>query len=529
MAKVNKRSKSQKPISQERVEPSVAPAEEMDFQVKLMAILSNAVDALGGSAGIVALWNERERHFVEGASYGLDFKAIDRLRPLLGEAIPDLAASRQSFDRLSRLAPELHVPATIAEQAQDPIIALPLDIAGKTIGLIYVLRPYTAESFSSSDQRMLSAFADQVAISVQNARLASQLGEERYKIESILESSGDGIMTIDQERRILAFNASMERLTGWKKEEVVGSYCFRILMLKDGRGADICQTECPIARGAEGFTSVDGTITTKDGQKVDVGMTYSVAYSPTGDLLPTVINVRDITGLRQIENLRSALLATVSHQLQTPISIIKAYASTLARADAEWSQQTIRDKLQAIEEESDRLSELVSKLLRTSQLETGDFSLNRLLLDLAKEAHKVAKRFAGLTEIHKVEVDFPPEFPPVTADPEKIGEVLTNLIENAMKFSPKGGRITIKGETSGDRVLVTVTDEGIGIPLRDQERVFDRFYNVEDGSARLSQGTGLGLYICRMLIEAHGGGIWVESKLKKGSRFTFSLPLGEEQ
>jgi len=506
-----------------------APPEETDFQAKLMSILRSTVNTLGGNAGIVALWNEKESCFIEGTSYGLNSRGVERLRPLLKEAIPDLATSKRSFHRLSQLAPGLRVPATTTDQVQDPIIALPLQIAGKMIGLIYVLRPHLAESFSSSDQRILSAFADQVAISLQNARLASQLAQERYKIESILESSVDGITTIDPERRILSFNASMERLTGWKREEAVGSYCFEVLRLRDSQGTNLCQTRCPIAKGIEGFSSLDGIITTKDGQNVDVGMNYSTAHSPSGSLLTTVVNVRDISRLRQIENLRSALLATVSHELQTPISIVKAYASTLARSDARWSRQTIRDKLQAIEEEGDRLSELVSKLLYSSRLEAGDLSLNKLLMDLPKEAHKVAKRFAGLTKIHKVEADFPPEFPPILADPGKIGEVLTNLIENAIKFSPQDGTITIKGETSGNEVSVIVADEGIGIPLRDQERIFERFYKVEDSLAKPTQGTGLGLYICKTIIEAHGGRIGVESELGKGSHFTFTLPIGEQE
>jgi len=525
MAKRSKRSKFRKAISQEKAEPLAAPTEEIDFEAKLMAILTNAVEALGGNAGIVALWNEKERQFVEGASYGLNPRSIDKLRPLLKEAIPDLAASRQSFDRLSQLAPALRLPATTTDQIQDPIVALPLQIAGKMIGLIYVLRPYFTESFSSSDQRVLSAFADQVAISVQNARLAAQLAQERYKVESILESSADGIMTIDSERCILAFSAGMERLTGWKKEEAIGKHCFEVLRIKDSQGADLCQTKCPIVRGADGFFSLNGITTTKDGQEADVGMNYSMLRSPDGGLLTIVVNVRDISRLRQIENLRSALLATVSHELQTPISIIKAYASTLARPDVQWSEQTIKDKLQAIEEESDRLSELVSKLLYTSRLESGEFSLNKLLLDLPQEVQKVARRFAAQAEIHKLEVDFPPDFPPVLADPEKVEEVLTNLIENAIKFSPQGGTITIKGEISQNEILVTVTDEGIGIPLRDQERVFDRFYRVEDGSTKSTQGTGLGLYICKTLIEAHGGRFWVNSELGKGARFTFSLPI----
>ena len=529
MTKRGKRPQSRKRKSLERLEPPAVLTEERELWANLMVILSDAVDALGGNAGMVALWNEKERRFIEGATYGLDARSVERLHPLLEEAIPDLAASRRSFDQLSRLAPDVRVPATTTYEVQDAIIALPLQIAGKMAGLMYVLRPFLAESFGSSDQRVLSAFTDQITISLQNARLARQLAEERYKIESILENSADGIMTIDPERRILSFNTSMERLTGWKRDEAIGSYCFEMLKLVGNDGADICQTRCPIAKGAEGFFNLDGIITTKDGQKVDVGISYSLVHSSSGELLPTVVNLRDISRLRQVEHLRSMLLATVSHELQTPISIIKAYASTLARPDAQWDRQTINDKLRAIEEESDRLSELVRKLLYTSRLQAGEFSLNRLLLDLPKEVQKVVRRFTGQTEIHKIEADFPPDFPPVVADPEKIEEVLTNLVQNAVKFSPEGGIITIEGEISENEALVTIADEGIGIPLRDQERVFERFYKVEDGSTKSAQGVGLGLYICRTLVEAHGGRIWVESDLGKGSRFTFTLPMAGEQ
>jgi len=497
---------------QRRKEPSPDLTEEKDLRAKLVLILRDAVEALGGDAGIIALWNERRRRFIEAATYGLDPGSVERLRPLLGRAIPNLAASSQSFDHLSRLAPGVHVPAATTDQAQDPIIALPLDIAGNRIGLMYVLRPYLAEPFQRADQRILSGFADQVAISVQNARLAHQLAEERYKIESIIENSADGIMTIDRQRRIVSFSASMERLTGWQKDEAIGRHCFEILKLVSNSGTDICQTRCPITRGVDGFVSLDGIITTKDGQNVEVGMSYSLGHSPSGELLPTVVNVRDISRLRQVERMRSTLLATVSHELQTPISIIKAYASTLGRPDAQWDEQTIKDKVHAIEEESDRLSELVSKLLY------------KLLLDLPQQVQRVSTRLAAQTEIHKIEVDFPPDFPPVPGDPDKIDMVLTNLLDNAIKFSPHGGTITITGEASEKEVLVSVIDEGIGIPSRDRDRVFERFYRVEDALTKSTRGTGLGLYICKSLIEAHHGRIWVDSELGKGARFTFSLP-----
>ncbi|MCX6000855.1 MAG: PAS domain S-box protein [Chloroflexi bacterium] len=363
MSETPKRSGRQKETSPERS----AVAEEADFHTRLASILGKTVDDLGGRAGVVALWNETKSSFTETATCGLAVSEVDsQLRLLLGQAVPDRPDGAPGWDGL---AADPCLLTTAAGEPRDPVVALPLRLSGKLMGVIYILVPYLPESLVRSDQRVLSAFADQVAISVQNARLASQLAEERRKFESILESSADGIMTIDAERRILAFNAGMERLTAWRKDEVVGRHCFEVLKLRDEQGEDICETDCPIVKGISGFTGLDGKLLTRDGQGVDVGMSYSIVRSTSGKVLTVVVNARDITRLRQVENLRSALLATVSHELQTPISIIKAYANTLARADAGWSRETMREKLHAIEEESDRLSGLVSKILYTSRLE----------------------------------------------------------------------------------------------------------------------------------------------------------------
>ena len=530
MAEKGERSKKSKTtfLKESGTELLAAYTEGPDFRARLETILREAVDALAGSAGIVALWNEKELRFVEGATYGLDSKGVARLRPLLTQAIPDLAESDLSFNQISCIAPILNTTAVAVEVTHDPIIALPLKIEGKSVGLIYVVRPCAAESFTSNDQQALSFFADQAAISVQNVRLLSQLAEERFKIESILESSADGIMIIDPERHIVRFNAGAERISGWSKEEAIGSHCFEVLRMRDIYGKNLCQNRCPIVKNIEGFASFAATLITKQGQDVDIDLSYSVARSPDGGLLATMVNIHDIRHLREIENLRSALLAAVSHELQTPIAIIKAYAHTLARPDAEWGRETIISKLHAIEEESDHLSDLVGKLLYTSRIEGGDVSLNRLLLDLGIEARRVAKRFAEVREDCRVQVDFSPDVPPVFADPEKIDEVLTNLVDNAMKFSPAGGTITISGEVQDGNVLVVIADEGVGIPISDQERIFERFYRVEDVPAIQVRGAGLGLYICQTLIEAHGGRIWVESEPNSGSRFVFSLPTATE-
>ena len=523
MVEIGRESQPGKIQRLERSEPHFISFNETILRDKLFVILYYALDLLDGSAGLVALWNEKEGLFIEKVSYGLGPDEIDQLRPLLREAIPALADSSPGFGLLSQLDPQFQT--LTSTQQYSAIMAAPLEIDQKMIGLVFVLRPHLAKPFEASDQRLLSSFALLLSNSIHNTLLIYQLAERQYKIDAILEMSSDGLVTIDTKRRIVSFNTGMERLIGWKKNEVVGRYCYDVLKISDSKGVNLCQTKCPIVEGADGVCRLEGIITSKDGQKVDVAVSYSLARLPARELWAAVLNIRDVSRFRRTEDLRSMLLAAVSHELQTPISIIKAYASTLTRPDAHWDEKTFRDKLQAIEEESDRLSGMVSKLLYSSRLEIGEFSLNRLLFDLPEQAQKVARRFSGQTRIHRIGTDFPADFPPIFADPEKIEDVLVNLVENSIKFSPQGGTITIKGEVADYRVLVTVADEGIGIPLRDHEYIFDRFFRVEDSSAKSVRGTGLGLYICKTIIEAHGGRIWVESELGKGTRLTFSLPI----
>ncbi|MBI2830874.1 MAG: GAF domain-containing protein [Chloroflexi bacterium] len=512
--------KNNNPSKSERAEFIVAG--KAPFKDRLVPVLATAVQSLDGTAGVIALWKSDRERFVTEATYGLDSMIARKLRPMLEKAIPDLGAGRNGFGRISRIAQGLRNPVG-GHQVFDPVIAAPLFADDKTIGLMYILRPSSAKQFTASDRRVLSAFAGQAVMSLENVRLASQLAEEHHKTESIVEHSADGIMTIDSKLRILTFNAGMERLTGWKRSEAIGDYCFRVLNLVDNQGRELCRRKCPIARGVSGVYYQRGAITGKDSQKVDVSMSYSLP-SPRQPST-TVVNVRDIGTLRQIDNVRSMLLAGVSHELQTPISIIKAYASTLARPDAEWSPQTIRDKLQAIEEESDRLSKLVAKLLYTSQLEARSLPLNMMSVNLPGEVVKVVRRLARNTEIHKFESDFPPDFPGILADPEKIEEVLTNLVDNAVKFSPRGGTINITGKVLDNDIQVTIADEGIGISLQDREKLFERFYRVADSSRKSTPGMGLGLYICKTILEAHGGRIWTEGERGEGSRFIFTLPI----
>lgn len=454
----------------------------------------------------------------------------ERLRPLLQEPVPaSVSVISSSPPGTNRRAPVAGSKKT-ARSVNDTVASLPLRLPNDTVvGVVHVLRRGLQRDSFQTVVPMLEMLADQTAVAVSSTQLAASLAKERRSIESILEMSADGIMTLSPDRRILSFSGGMERITGCTKAQAVGRQCFEVINMRDDRGADLCRLACPLEKGVEGFANMTGVIVSRDGKSVDVGMSYSAPRTGEGETPTIVVNVRDIGFLREVDALRDSILSTVSHELQTPISIIKAYASTLARPDAQWSPETIVDKLNVIEEESDRLAGLVGKLLLSSRLETGRFSLNKSHLDLAKEAHRATRRFTDTGASHPISIQCADDLPPVLADQESIAEVLSNLISNAIKFSPERSLITVRCTAAGNTVSVAVIDEGVGIPPEEQGRVFDRFYKVEDAGAHASQGTGLGLYICKMLVETQGGRIEVQSEPGKGCCFTFTLPAAWQQ
>jgi PAS domain S-box-containing protein len=322
----------------------------------------------------------------------------------------------------------------------------------------------------------------------------------------------------------------MERLTGWREHEVLGRFYFELLRPRDLHSQEISLQNSPILQAFSGQKIVNREMLmqARDGQLFAVAVTASVILSVHNTPTIGILTVRDITREREQEEQRTTFISVISHELQTPIAIIKGYASTLARTDAVLQPDALRVRLHAIEEEADRLNSLVANLLYASRIQAGGLQMEIVPLDLGPLVERVVERQRVKSPSATIQLDLPEEMPTVMADRERIEEVLQNLLDNAIKYSPGTAQVEIMCRAMGDEVITSISDVGMGIPLRDQPAIFERFHRAENGTSRAIQGAGLGLYICRAIVEAHGGRIWVESTLHSGSTFLFSLPREEK-
>jgi PAS domain S-box-containing protein len=407
---------------------------------------------------------------------------------------------------------------------------LPLVIADDPVGLLIVFRSYWVQA-TENDFQILQSFADQAAIAVNNAQLYARISHERKQLVAILEHSADGVMILDPQLRVVGFNRALERMTGWMVQEALGRDLDAIIQWKRLESDDLSEAmddgwPFRLSKDAPQETLyVEGDLLRRDGLTLSVGITYAPLLSDDGEKLANIIaNVRDITNFRRAQEMQNVFISSVSHELKTPVALIKGYAGTLRREDATWDAEVIRNGLTVIEEEADRLTELIENLLAASKLRAERMQLDMSEVNIPQLATQVVERFKTQTDKHKLNLSFPKDFPVVQGDETRLRQVLDNLVSNAIKYSPDGGTITIGGEMDDQYITVFVRDHGVGIPESEQAKVFDRFYRVDGSISKKTKGTGLGLYLAKAIIEAHGGTIHVKSKSGAGSTFYFTIP-----
>jgi len=396
-------------------------------------------------------------------------------------------------------------------------IAVPLVAHGHTLGAITFAWAASGRRYTDSDLPLAEEIARRAALAVDNARLHRD-AEERAQAALALTHVGDGVFMIDQDGIVRLWNPAAEAITGLRVDEVVGGAANDVIPGWAALGplVPVAPAPAPAAPRAETLPIEIG----------DRELWLSIAG--VGLEEGTVYAFRDLTEERALEKIRSDFVATISHELRTPLASVYGAAVTLIQRGDQLEAEQRAQLLGVIASEADRLARIVNDILLASRLDSQTLVFTIESFD-AFEAlrHAVEAACTHLPDEIDVRLLEPDGSPPVAADSEKLRQVLGNLIDNAVKYSPDGGLVQIGVERRGRHVRFSVSDEGIGIPSEELERIFEKFYRLDPELLRGVGGTGLGLYISRELVRRMEGTIWVESELGKGSTFYVELPRAE--
>ena len=360
----------------------------------------------------------------------------------------------------------------------------------------------------------LNQMADQLESKIR------EVSEDRTQLLAMLASMIEGVMVLDCRGKVLQVNPALEQMLMVQGAEARGRAHWEVV-----RHHELNEL---VTRVLETRVNCGGEMTaTASGRTLRVEA--SVAGGQRDNEACAVLVFHDITAVRRLEKVRKDFVANVSHELRTPLTSIKGYVEALLDGAKDDPEQTLRF-LDIILKQTDRLNLILDDLLQLSQIESGQVLFKRDPISLSEVVDRTVALIKPLADKkgHTVTVAMPADLPPVLGDPERLAQVLTNLLENAVKYTPANGSIHVTGHMAGDlpqrMVELSVTDTGLGIPEADRPRVFERFYRVDKARSRELGGTGLGLAIVKHIVEGHGGRVWVEGNQPIGSRFVVRLP-----
>ena len=514
---------------------SLALTGSLDLRQVLVRIVKAARQLTGADTIALYLYDVNSDMFLPGATAGIEMpgSSTEGIRP----------------HGMTRRALQQHRPILVGDTHKEPdvnkgliaigvrsMILVPVISHDQVLG---VLNAYSRRTFkfTDADVQLVSALGNQAAAAIENARLFQDVAQVRDRLSAILNSSREGILMFDMAGRVVLVNPAVEKLLGIQREMVEGQLLTEIL----GSGLDIAtqlgysppallaaldqlwQNQHPqerqdiyqLVRPAPRFVERSG---------IAVRDTF-------GKTAGWMIVLRDVTEERELQQMRNDLTSMIIHDLRSPLSAI--YSGLLLLREihpASRTDPTLQDTFTIAERSCLKLIDLVNSLLDIGKLEAGRMELAQQPTDLSELVEGVLDRLAPLAQEQGIKFERRIREPwSVFVDEEKIGRVLTNLVDNAIKFTPPDGRVTVMAELAPgevDRVRCGVHDTGAGIPAEYHERIFERFTQGPRKSSR-RRGTGLGLTFCKLMVEVHGGRIWVESEEGQGSTFYFTLPLSQ--
>lgn len=419
-------------------------------------------------------------------------------------------------------------------------LGVPLIARSRAIGLLVVVRT-TVQPFTAEEIELATTFSRHAASALENSRLYAELenyssilmqavreatSELRQTLEQrevILHNSPDPFLLLDADGSIEMVNRTFQHVFEMAPEDAHGMQPTALL---EEESAECFRAALKVVIAEQTSRRFEAVARTRSGRSFDA----DIALSPVVEnqtLLGIVCSLRDMSAFKDVERMKDALISTAAHELRTPLTTIQGFSELLLSRDLPPERRA--RYLRFINEQSCQLARIVDSLLDLSRLEAGyGFEMAPGPVDIGPVVADAVLPFVETSPLHTFDLADLVSLPPVLADTARLAQVVKNLVSNAVKYSPQGGAIHIRGRAAGEYVEISVRDEGIGIARDKQRHLFEKFYRVDTSDSAVG-GTGLGLAICKLIVEKHGGRIWVESELGKGSTFTVSLPIAARE
>jgi PAS domain S-box-containing protein len=526
----------------------------LDLDRALSRTLALLNDAIGAEQGTIMLVNPEDNMIHYRAGYGYVSESSEQVdlkrqqsefKLKIGEGLAGWVVKNRQSVLVEDLYTDPRWVVSQSSQTHRSAVVAPLTVGEDVIGAIMVF--HRREAFFTEDSlEMVKAIGAQVAIAINNAQLyelirdqAERLGGylrsqqmEASRQTAILEAVADGVLVTDSVNKISFVNPSAEKILNLTSSQIEGRSLENFTGLFGKSSQAWMQT---VREWSENSVSHDGE-TYAEQISLDSGKVVLVHLAPViwqNEFLGTVSIFRDITHEVEVDRLKSEFVATVSHELRTPMTSIRGYVDILLMGAAGELSEGQLHFLDIVKNNTERLNILVNDLLDISRIETGRITLNLQPMDLREVAEEVVSEVLRRSQEENkpmaIVVDAEPDLPSVLVDPDRIHQIVGNLVDNAYNYTPHDGKITIRLHPAGENVQVDVQDTGVGIPLEDQSRIFERFFRGEDPLVLATPGTGLGLSIVAQLVEMHSGKIWMESSGIPGDGSTFSFTVPAEK
>jgi len=516
--------------------------ESLDLDAVLQSVLDSARSLTGASYGLLTL--------LDDAGPAADFLSSG-LTPAVVQRLWDLPDALKLFEHLGNTAEPLRLPdlgayvrslglpeprlpggATLPKT----FLAAPIRHRGERVGNIFLGKAGSDHDFTSEDEETLVMFASQAALVIVNARRYRDERRARNDLETLINTSPVGVVVFDAESGVpVSFNqearriASSLQMPGRPVEELL-----ELITCRRADGREIALGEFPLAQVLSTGETVrleEIVMEVPDGRSVKTLINATPIRSQEGAVESVVVTMQDMTPLEELERLRAEFMGMVSHELQTPLTTIRGSAHTLLDDAASLNPAEMRQFHRIISEQADRMRSLIRDLLDVAHIETGTLSVAPEPSDTATLVDEARIMFMSAGRTNRIQIDVAPNLPQVMTDRRRIVQVLNNLLSNAAKHSNDLSTITVRAVLKQFQVVVSIADEGRGIPAERLPLLFRKFSRV-DGGDRQSDltGSGLGLAICKGIVEAHGGRIWAESEGPgQGARFIFTVPVAEQE